>query len=106
MVIIFISDETSKEEDHGRLLEMRMPDDVDVCVAFNNWLFALEGTQEMEEGWLQCVGDNLSREERCWHTTFQSFHVKAKSNSEPNFRNKVNLGTKRKFPVELITVSI
>ncbi|XP_065043818.1 uncharacterized protein LOC135584378 isoform X1 [Musa acuminata AAA Group] len=98
--------ETSEEEDHGRLLEMRMPDDVDVCIAFNNWLFALEGTQEMEEGWLQCAGDNLSREERCWHTTFQSFHVKAKSNSEPNFRNKVNLGTKRKFPVELITVGI
>lgn len=81
-----------------------MPDDIDVCVTFNNWLFALEGAQEME-GWLMEASDNLSREEKCWHTTFQSLNVKAKS-TESNSSNMGRSGLKKKFPIELITVNI
>ncbi|XP_042405956.1 uncharacterized protein LOC121996172 isoform X1 [Zingiber officinale] len=96
--------ETLKEEDHHSLLEVRMPDDIDVCVTFNNWLFALEGAQETE-GWLLEVSDNLSREEKCWHTTFHSLNVKAKS-TESNSSNMGRSGLKKKFPIELITVGI
>ncbi|XP_042402379.1 uncharacterized protein LOC121992231 isoform X1 [Zingiber officinale] len=96
--------ETLKEEDLHSLLEVQMPDDIDVCVTFNNWLFALEGAQETE-GWLLEVSDNLSREEKCWHTTFHSLNVKAKS-TESNSSNMGRSGLKKKFPIELITVGI
>ncbi|WOL12184.1 hypothetical protein Cni_G20949 [Canna indica] len=97
--------EALNKEDHGRNLEVRMPDDIDVCITFNNWLFALEGTQDIG-GWLPHADENISRVERCWHTTFQSLQVKAKSNSESDYRNKKRLDMKPKFPVELITVGI
>ncbi|XP_010906366.1 uncharacterized protein [Elaeis guineensis] len=95
-----------KEEDHGRLLELGMPDDVDASVELKNWLFALEGTQEMQEGWWLSNDDNISREERCWHMTFQSLQMKAKSNNVHNSSSTGKLCKKQKFPVELITVGV
>ncbi|XP_038975702.1 uncharacterized protein LOC103697743 isoform X2 [Phoenix dactylifera] len=95
-----------KEEDHGILLELGMPDDVDVSVELKNWLFALEGTQEMQEGWRLSNDDYITREERCWHTTFRCLQVKAKSNNVPNSSSSGKLCKKQKFPVELITVGV
>ncbi|KAJ6805270.1 uncharacterized protein M6B38_250000 [Iris pallida] len=93
------------EEDSINLLDLGMPDDVDITIELKNWLFALEGTQEMQERWTTCIGDDVSREERCWHTTFESLLVKAKS-SPHNLTSKEKLSTAQKFPVELVTVGV
>ncbi|GER42402.1 UHRF1-binding protein 1-like [Striga asiatica] len=64
--------EDGKEKE---LLHLGAPDDVDVSVELKDWLFALEGAQEMEDRF----SEDYQREERSWHTTFRSVHIKAKS---------------------------
>lgn len=82
------------------LVHLGLPDDVDICVELKDWLFALEGAQEMAE---RCCLSNqeVGREERCWHTTFQSARAKAKSSPKQG----KPYGT-QKHPVELVTVSV
>jgi len=106
LFLFYISDECSEADDHVKLLELGMPDDVDVNVELNNWLFALEGSHEMEAERLTLNGIDISREERCWHTTFHSLFARARSSDTHNLDNQGKLSTPRKYPVEFITVSI
>ncbi|XVF04000.1 hypothetical protein REPUB_Repub05bG0042600 [Reevesia pubescens] len=87
-------------------LHLGMPDDVDVSIELQDWLFALEGVQEMAERWWFEKEEVLGREQRCWHTTFRSLQVKAKSSPKdlPNGKGISN-GIHR-YPVELVTVSV
>ncbi|OMP04511.1 UHRF1-binding protein 1-like protein [Corchorus olitorius] len=87
------------------LLHLGMPDDVDVSIELQDWLFALEGVQEMAENWW-FDKEVLSREQRCWHTTFRSLQVKAKSSPKdvPNGKG-ISHGMQR-YPVELVTVGV
>ena len=83
-----------------------MPDDVDVSIELQDWLFALEGVQEMAERWWFEKEEVLDREQRCWHTIFRSLQVKAKSSPKdvPNGKG-ISHGMQR-YPVELVTVRI
>lgn len=96
---VFSSGRNSLDGKDG-LVHLGLPDDVDICVELKDWLFALEGAQEMEE---RCClsSQEVGREERSWHTTFQS--VRAKAKSIP--RQGKPYGTQR-HPVELVTVRI
>ncbi|OMO80559.1 UHRF1-binding protein 1-like protein [Corchorus capsularis] len=87
------------------LLHLEMPDDVDVSIELQDWLFALEGVQEMAENWW-FDKEVSSREQRCWHTTFRSLQVKAKSSPKdvPNGKG-ISHGMQR-YPVELVTVGV
>ncbi|XVE80292.1 hypothetical protein DITRI_Ditri14bG0128300 [Diplodiscus trichospermus] len=86
-------------------LHLGMPDDVDVSIELQDWLFALEGVQEMTERWW-FEKEVLGREQRCWHTSFQSLQVKAKS-SPKDFPNGKRISNgMRRYPVELVTVSV
>jgi hypothetical protein len=54
-----------------------VPDDIDVSIVsieLRNWLFALEGTDEVGY-YFSHGGDRISREEKCWHSTFRSLHM-------------------------------
>ncbi|XP_057950254.1 uncharacterized protein LOC131145155 isoform X2 [Malania oleifera] len=99
-------DGSSRNEDGSSLLHMRRPDDVDVSVELKDWLFALEGAQEMAESWWFCDQKDVSREERCWQTTFQSLQVKAKSNPNHLLNGEGKSQGMQKYPVELITVGV
>ncbi|KAJ0045613.1 hypothetical protein Pint_04262 [Pistacia integerrima] len=88
------------------LLQLGLPDDVDVSVEFRDWLFALEGAQEMAERWWFYSQEDMSREERCWHTTFQSLSVKAKSSPKEILIGKEDSQRTHKYPVELVIVSV
>jgi hypothetical protein len=58
-----------------------VPDDIDVSIVsieLRNWLFALEGTDEVGY-YFSHGGDRISREEKCWHSTFRSLHVSGNS---------------------------
>ncbi|PIN19270.1 hypothetical protein CDL12_08044 [Handroanthus impetiginosus] len=89
----------------SRLLHLGAPDDVDVSIELKDWLFALEGAQEMTDRF--CIHDSGAsyREEKSWHMTFRSVHVKAKSNPK-----HVQVGNmkpkKKKYPIKLITVGM
>ncbi|XP_022716959.1 uncharacterized protein LOC111275722 isoform X2 [Durio zibethinus] len=86
-------------------LHLGMPDDVDVFIELQDWLFALEGVQEVAERWWN-EKEALGREQRCWHTTFRSLQIKAKSSpKDVRNGNGISHGMQR-YPVELVTVSV
>ncbi|KAL5548246.1 hypothetical protein UlMin_003477 [Ulmus minor] len=97
-------DGSSRDGNEGGILHIRKPDDVDVTIELKNWLFALEGAQEMAETWWFSDNEYVGREQRCWHTTFKNLQVKAKS-SPKHLTNGKSHGM-QKYPVELVTVGI
>ncbi|KAG6689537.1 hypothetical protein I3842_11G180600 [Carya illinoinensis] len=88
------------------LLQLGKPDDVDVTIELKDWLFALEGEQEMAESWWFHNHEDVCREERCWHTTFQSLQVKAKGRPKHKLNGKGRSEERQKYPLELVTVSV
>ncbi|OVA11167.1 UHRF1-binding protein 1-like [Macleaya cordata] len=96
---------SSEDEEGGPYLDLGRPDDVDVSIELKNWLFALEGAQERAERWW-FHDEDVGREDRCWHTMFQSLLVKAKS-SPKNVANGTGISLQsQKNPVELVTVGV
>lgn len=87
------------------LLQLGKPDDVDVSVELKNWLFALEGAQEVGERWWFYNPNKEGREERCWHTSFKSFRVKAQSSPKDPAIGKGRSCGAQQYPMELVTVS-
>lgn len=102
-VVIFCG--ISGDGKESSLLQLGKPDDVDVSIELKNWLFALEGAQEMAERWWFYNPNNAGREERCWHTSFQSFRVKAQSRRKEPLSGKGSSRGTQQFPVELVIVS-
>ncbi|KAL5802615.1 hypothetical protein ACOSQ4_030920 [Xanthoceras sorbifolium] len=92
----------SSGDEKDSLLLLGFPDDVDVSVELKDWLFALEGAQEMAERWWFHNQEDGGREERCWHTTFQSLQVKSNSSSQKG-KGKPQM---QKLPVDLVIVSV
>ncbi|KAF5948784.1 hypothetical protein HYC85_014741 [Camellia sinensis] len=97
---------TSGDGNDSAFLHLGTPDDVDLSVELKDWLFALEGAQNNEEECLLQNHNDLGREERCWHTTFQSLLVKAKSSPKHAVNGKEKSFRPQKYPVELITVGV
>lgn len=81
-----------------------MPDDLDVSVELRNWLFALEGTEEVGDCLSPRGGDHMSREEKCWHSTFRNLHVSGKSSDRLKLGGGGKVSPKKAFPVERFTV--
>ncbi|KAJ8747523.1 hypothetical protein K2173_009260 [Erythroxylum novogranatense] len=88
------------------VLQLGMPDDVDLCIELKDWLFALEGAQEMAERWWFSTQGDVGREQRSWHATFQSLLVKAKSDAKHEVDGRAKLSRIHKYPVELVTVGV
>ncbi|XP_021758795.1 uncharacterized protein LOC110723732 isoform X3 [Chenopodium quinoa] len=82
------------------------PNEVDVLVDLRNWLFALEGAQEMEDrSWFD-NHVNTNREDKCWHTTFKSLKVKAKNTPKDLLNCSVKSNGDHRYPVELIMIGV
>ena len=84
--------------------QLKKPDDVDVTIELRDWLFALEGAEQMAERWWFSSLEDVDREERCWHTTFRSLRVNAKSSPKNVLDGKAQLRRIKQNPVELVTV--
>ncbi|GLT83490.1 hypothetical protein SLE2022_017770 [Rubroshorea leprosula] len=93
-------------EKDSSFFHLGMPDDVDVSIELKDWLFALEGVQEMAKRWWFDNQEDLTREQRCWHTTFQTLHVKAKSSPKLVLNGIGKSVRMQKYPVELVTVGV
>lgn len=88
------------------LSHLGKPEEVEVLVDLRNWLFALEGAQEMvESSWFDNK-ENTNREDRCWHTTFKSLKIKAKNSPKDLLNCSVKSSNDHRYPVELITVGV
>ncbi|KAG5235642.1 UHRF1-binding protein [Salix suchowensis] len=101
-----LKEDASPVDGKDGVLLLEIPDDVDVCIEFKDWLFALEGAQEMADRWWFYNHEDEGREERCWHTSFQSLLVKAKSGPKNEQNGKGKPNGKQKYPVELVTVGV
>ncbi|KAF5781080.1 putative UHRF1-binding protein [Helianthus annuus] len=97
--------EKMEEEKHSGYLQLGPPDDVDVSLELRDWLFALEGA-EVAEKWRFDNSEDSYREERCWHTTFDSFQVKANSSKKHSVNSKKISPGALKYPVESVTVGV
>ncbi|CAK9150289.1 unnamed protein product [Ilex paraguariensis] len=98
--------ESSADKKDSGFLQLGTPDDVDVSIELKNWLFALEGEQEMTESWRSCNYEYSDREERCWHTTFRSLLVKAKSSSKHMMNGNGRSDGTQKSPIEVVIVGV
>ncbi|KAF7833878.1 amino-terminal region of chorein, A TM vesicle-mediated sorter [Senna tora] len=101
-----IVDESMIEGKESNFLCLKKPDNVDVTVELRDWLFALEGAQEMAERWWFSSCEDVGRVERCWHSTFQNLRVTAKSNPKDISNGKTQLRGMQQFPVQLIMVGV
>ncbi|XP_013456723.2 uncharacterized protein [Medicago truncatula] len=84
---------------------LKKPDTVDVIIELRDWLFALEGAQDMAKRWWFSSQGDIGREQRCWHTTFHSLEVKARSGPKKVSGGKAQ-HSHRKQPFELVTVVV
>ncbi|KAL8506128.1 hypothetical protein ACS0TY_017115 [Phlomoides rotata] len=96
----------SEDGKESSLLHLGAPDDVDISIELKDWLFALEGAQEMEDRFCFHDFEDSQREERSWHMTFQNMHVKAKSSPKHAVVSNSKRRENQKYPVELITVGL
>ncbi|WVZ87258.1 hypothetical protein U9M48_033927 [Paspalum notatum var. saurae] len=99
-------DERSKVDDHNSKFDLGVPDDLDVSIELRNWLFALEGTEEVGDCFTPRGGDRIRREEKCWHSTFRNLHVSGKSSDKLNVEGAEKVSSKKAFPVERFTAGI
>ncbi|MED6196273.1 hypothetical protein PIB30_045921 [Stylosanthes scabra] len=86
--------------------KLKKPDNVDITIELRDWLFALEGAQNMNEGCPFSSPENISREERCWHTTFQRLQIIAKNSPKNVPGGKTPPHRKQLYPVQRVTVGI
>ncbi|KAL8144379.1 hypothetical protein V2J09_017411 [Rumex salicifolius] len=96
---------TQENGDNNILSHLGQPDDVDVCIDLKDWLFSLEGAKDITDS-LFDNHESISREERCWHSTFRNFHIKAKNNHKGTLNSIVKSRAIRRYPVDLITVGV
>ncbi|GJN01667.1 hypothetical protein PR202_ga18948 [Eleusine coracana subsp. coracana] len=96
----------SKVDDHNSKFDLGVPDDLDVSIQLRNWLFALEGTGEVGDYFSPRGSNCISREERCWHTTFRNLHVSGKSIDQLNMGGTEKVLPKKAFPVERFTAGV
>lgn len=82
---------------------MGKPDDIDVCIELKDWLFALEGTQDIGEERLYYNVNGTKREERFWHTTFKVLQLRFKS--KPQKSDRPRIPEMRNYPTESIKVT-
>ncbi|XP_050367986.1 uncharacterized protein LOC126786257 [Argentina anserina] len=85
---------------------LQLPDDVDVSIELKNWLFALEGEQEMVVLRSSYNQEGVGREERSWHTTFHNLHLKGKSSPKQMINGIKESFRTPKYPIELVTVGV
>lgn len=84
---------------------LKKPDNVDVTIELRDWLFALEGAQDMAKRWWFSSQGDIGREQRCWHTTFHSLEVKARSSPNKVSGGKAQHSHRKQYPLELVTVN-
>lgn len=101
-----VQENMNRDGNDNAFLHLGTPDDVDLTIELKDWLFALEGAQNNAEGQWSHNHEDLDREERCWHTTFEKLRVLAKSSPKHVANVKEKSHQLQKYPVEVVTVGV
>lgn len=85
---------------------MGRPHDIDLDLQLQDWLFALEGAEGVAEG-PSCTEDSvLTREQKCWHTTFRLLKISASGRKLDSEDSPLPTeGSSLRSPVQNIKVS-
>jgi len=103
MILVSHLEEPIGDAKNSSYLNLGAPHDVNISLELKDWLFALEGAEVMAER--QSFSDS-SREERSWHTSFESFKVRANGIRKDTMNSKGSLIGAQNYPVEVVKVSI
>ncbi|XP_058756498.1 uncharacterized protein LOC131629740 isoform X1 [Vicia villosa] len=98
--------ESIGEEKETGFPHLKKPDDVDITIELRDWLFALEGAEDMAEKWWFSSHEDEGREDRCWHTSFHSLQVNAKGSPNNVSGGKGQTQKIQHHPVEMVTVGV
>ncbi|KAL3677521.1 hypothetical protein R1sor_027469 [Riccia sorocarpa] len=87
--------------------EMGRPHDIDLDLQLQDWLFALEGAEGVAED-PHYIGDAfITREQKCWHTTFRCLRISASGRKQVSVDLLgLNGAPGERSPVQNITMRI
>ncbi|RDX88503.1 hypothetical protein CR513_29891, partial [Mucuna pruriens] len=105
-LLTFMPVESMREGKDTSFPHLKKPDIVDITIELRDWLFALEGAQEMAKRWWFSSHKDVNREERCWHTTFQTLRLNAQSCPENDPDGNAQSCRIQPCPVEVVTVGV
>ncbi|XP_024976311.1 uncharacterized protein LOC112514213 [Cynara cardunculus var. scolymus] len=95
--------ESIGDDKNGSYLNLGAPHDVNILLELKDWIFALEGAEIMAE---RHSFSDSSREERSWHTSFESFKVRANGSRDDTVNGKGNSIGAQNYPVEVVRVGV
>ncbi|KAJ0765700.1 putative UHRF1-binding protein [Helianthus annuus] len=84
--------------ENSSYVNLGAPEDVNVSLELNDWLFALESMEVMSERLIFNDLEDSQRKERSWHTCFESIKVQANGSKNDTEAHK--------YPVELVKVRV
>ncbi|KAI3717883.1 hypothetical protein L1987_69791 [Smallanthus sonchifolius] len=87
-------------EKNSSYLNFGVPEDVNISIELKDWLFALESMEVMSERRIFNDLEDSYREERSWHTCFET--IKVQANGSKNDRSF----EAHKYPVEVVRVRV
>lgn len=91
--------------DDSEQWELGSPDEIEINLQLQDWMFALEGLEAESEGGAKVSNATSFLRDCCWHSAFECLHVIAKA--DHNDTNAVtSQGTSTKHPVRRIIVAI
>lgn len=97
-------DESRGDEKNSSYLQLSSSNDVNILLELKDWLFALESADEMAESHRFDDLENSYREECSWHTSFESFKIKANGSKIDSVNGKGNSIATHEYPIELVRV--
>lgn len=104
-LLTIFTPESMREGKETSFPHLKKPDNVDITIVLRDWSFALEGAREMAERWWFSGQEGVGREQRCWHTTFHSLQVNAKSSPKNIPGGKAQPHRIQQYPLELVMVN-
>nr|GEV74475.1 hypothetical protein [Tanacetum cinerariifolium] len=97
------SQNDNKEDDKN---SSYIPDDVNISLELKDWLFALESADVMAEMPRSNDMEDSYLEKKTWHTSFESFKVKANGSKTDCAKSKGSSIVTQKYPVEVVRVGV
>ncbi|KAM0845720.1 hypothetical protein ACQ4PT_056188 [Festuca glaucescens] len=99
-------DDVSSKEGEESEFGMGMPYGVDVSVELRDWIFALEGTEEIGDWACRRTCNRIPREVKFWQAAIRNLHLRGKHSgrTKPNSAEKAS--QKTEYPYECFTARV
>ncbi|KAK1609227.1 hypothetical protein QYE76_032900 [Lolium multiflorum] len=98
-------DVSSKEGDESEF-GMGMPYGVDVSVELRDWIFALEGTEEIGDWACRRTCNRIPREVKFWQAAIRNLHLRGKHSGRTKSNSTEKASQKTEYPFECFTARV